>query len=289
MELLPDLAADSVHLTITDPPYFLDGLDSGWRNGRPSARRATGSVGGLPVGMKFDPRQGRELQAFMARAGEAVLRALKPGAFAVVFSQPRLAHRMATGLEDAGFEIRDLYAWQFTRRAQFKAFSMDHFVDRMNRPEEEKEEIKRRLGGRKTPQLRPRFEAMVLAQKPRCGTFVENWLAHKTGLIDAGETLDGQAPSTVMAVEKPLRERFNGHLTVKPLALIEHLCRLFSLPGQTVLDPFLGSGTTALAARNTGRACLGIEIEADYLAIAERRLRESRQLTFGPDKQDRRD
>ena len=231
-------------------------------------------MGGLPVGMKFDPRQGRALQAFIKRAGAAALPAMKPGAFAVVFSQPRLAHRMASGLEDAGFDIRDLYAWRFTRRAQAKAFTMDHFVDRMDRPAAERDAIKRRLAGRKTPQLRPQFEAMILAQKPREGTFVDNWLAHETGLVDTAATLDGAAPATVMTVEKPPRERFNGHLTVKPLALVEHLIRLFSLPGQTVLDPFLGSGTTALAAARAGRACVGIEIDADYLAIARRRLGE---------------
>lgn len=275
LTLLPTLDAASVHLVITDPPYFLDGLDTGWRKGRGVCARATGTVGGLPVGMKFDPRQGRDLQAFIARAGTAALRTMKPGAFTIVFSQPRLAHRMAVGLEDAGFEIRDLYAWRFTRRAQFKAFAMDHFVDRMDRPAPDREAVKRQLRGRKTPQLRPQFEAMILAQKPREGTFVENWLAHETGLIDASATLDGTTPATIMTVEKPARARFNTHLTVKPLALIEHLIRLFSLPGQTVLDPFLGSGTTALAAVHTGRVCIGIEIEADYIAIAERRLRES--------------
>ena len=276
LDLLPGLDAASVHLVVTDPPYFLDGLDAGWRNGRGGAKRATGTVGGLPVGMRFDPRQGAALQGFIARAGVAMFRVMKPGAFAVVFSQPRLAHRMAVGLEDAGFEIRDLYAWRFTRRAQSKAFTMDHFVDRMERPAADRKAIKRRLGGRKTPQLRPQFEAMILAQKPREGTFVDNWLAHETGLIDMSATLDGAAPATVMTVEKPSRERFNAHLTVKPLALIEHLIRMFSAPRQTVLDPFLGSGTTALAAARTGRACIGIEIDADYIAIAERRLREDR-------------
>ena len=123
--------AASIHLAVTDPPYFLDGLDSVWRNDQEGTPRATGAVGGLPVGMKFDPRQGLALQAFIARVAEAAIRAMKPGAFAVVFSQPRLAHRIAAGLEDTGLEIRDLYAWRFTRRAQFKAFTMDHFVDRM--------------------------------------------------------------------------------------------------------------------------------------------------------------
>ena len=225
--------------------------------------------------MKFDPRQGRALQAFISQVGEGMKKAMKPGAFAVVFSQPRLAHRMAVGLEDAGFEIRDLYAWRFTRHAQSKAFTLNHFVDRMDRPKLERETIKNHMGGRKTPQLRPQFEAMILAQKPREGTFIENWTKHETGLIDTTERLNGKAPATVMTVEKPSRDWFNSHLTVKPLELVEHLIRIFSLPGQVVLDPFLGSGTTALAAKRAGRSCIGVEINDEYVEIAKRRLGES--------------
>lgn len=272
LEKLPELEEESIHLVVTDPPYFLDGLDADWKKGKKGAKRATGVVGSLPVGMKFDPKQGIALQAFMTEVSGLMIRVLKPGAFAVVFSQPRLVHRMAIGLEDAGFEIRDLYAWHFTRRAQFKAFSMTHFVNRMDKTEAEKEALKAKLGGRKTPQLRPQFEAMILAQKPRIGTFVENWHVHETGLIDASATLDGSAPSTVMTVEKPQRSHFNGHLTVKPVALVEHLIRLFSVPGQIVLDPFLGSGTTAVAAMRQGRACIGIEIDGQSVCIANRRV-----------------
>ena len=271
-EKLPELEDESIHLVVTDPPYFLDGLDADWKKGQKGTKRATGVVGSLPVGMKFDPKQGIALQAFMTEVSGLMIRVLKPGAFAVVFSQPRLVHRMAIGLEDAGFEIRDLYAWHFTRRAQFKAFSMAHFVNRMDKTDEEKEALKTKLGGRKTPQLRPQFEAMILAQKPRIGTFVENWRVHETGLIDASASLDGAAPSTVMTVEKPKRSHFNGHLTVKPVALVEHLIRLFSVPGQIVLDPFLGSGTTAVAAMRQGRACIGIEINGESVRIANRRV-----------------
>ena len=270
--VLTDIAPDSVHLIVTDPPYFLDGLDCGWKKGRADTKRATGSVGSLPVGMKFDPKQGRNLQMFMTDVGAGMLRILLPGGFAVVFSQPRLVHRLAVGLEDAGFEIRDLFAWRFTKRAQFKAFSMDHFIDRRDLTAKEKSALKRKTQGRKTPQLRPQFEAMVLAQKPRKGTFLDNWVAHETGLINSTESLDGRAPSTIMTVEKPAREKYNGHLTVKPVALIEHVIKLFSLPGQIVLDPFLGSGTTAVAALRAERKCIGIEINKDYLKIAEKRL-----------------
>lgn len=275
LEKLTELDPESVHLVVTDPPYYLDGLNTEWRKGKGDTPRGTGSVGGLPVGMKFDPRQGKALQKFIGEVGELLMGVMMPGAFAVVFSQPRLVHRMAVGLEDAGFEIRDLYAWHYTQRAQFKAFSMNHFIDRMDKTHTKKKQLKRELRGRKTPQLRPQFESMILAQKPREGTFVENWLAYHTGLIDSGATLDGKAPSTVMTVEKPSREKGNIHLTVKPVLLVEHLIKLFSEKGQIVLDPFLGSGTTAVAALNTERACIGIEIEPEYIKIAEQRIQEA--------------
>ena len=101
---------------------------------------------------------------------------------------------------------------------------------------------------------------------------ISNWLQHHTGLIDSNATLDGRAPSTVMTVEKPEKERYNGHLTVKPVKLVEHMIRLFSKECQTVLDPFLGSGTTAVAALRTKRKCIGIEINPDYMNIAKKRI-----------------
>lgn len=273
-KVLKTLKSNSVHFTLTDPPYFLDGLDSGWKKGKKEAIKGTGSVGGLPVGMKFDPKQGYALQSFIADVGKELIRVIKPGAFAIFFSQPRLAHRMASGLEDVGFEIRDVYAWHFTKKAQSKAFGMDHFINRMNCPPERKMQIKRFLQGRKTPQLRPQFETMILAQKPKVGTYIENWLKHRTGLMDSTIRINDKTPSTLMSFEKPDRKINNHHLTVKPTDLLEHLIHIFSAPRQVVLDPFLGSGSTALAARATGRQCIGIEINPEYIDIAHQRLME---------------
>jgi DNA modification methylase len=67
----------------------------------------------------------------------------------------------------------------------------------------------------------------------------------------------------------------NTHPTVKPLALMRWLVRLVCPPGGLVLDPFLGSGTTALAALAEGRRCIGVERDAAYCAIARRRLQEA--------------
>jgi DNA modification methylase len=61
------------------------------------------------------------------------------------------------------------------------------------------------------------------------------------------------------------------HPTQKPLALIAWCLQFFPL-AQTILDPFMGSGTTLRAAKDLGRKCIGIEIEEKYCEIAARRL-----------------
>lgn len=66
--------------------------------------------------------------------------------------------------------------------------------------------------------------------------------------------------------------RANTHPTVKPIAVMRHLVRLLSPPCGTVLDPFVGSGSTGIAAVLEGRPFLGIEQDAEYVGIAEARV-----------------
>ena len=68
------------------------------------------------------------------------------------------------------------------------------------------------------------------------------------------------------------RRAKNNHPTVKPISLFEWLIKLVTREGQIVLDPFLGSGTTAIAAHKVNRECVGIEREGEYIEIAKRRI-----------------
>lgn len=61
-------------------------------------------------------------------------------------------------------------------------------------------------------------------------------------------------------------------MTVKPVELMRWLVKLVTPIGGTVLDPFLGSGTTGMACRYEHREFIGVEREADYIQIAERRI-----------------
>lgn len=70
----------------------------------------------------------------------------------------------------------------------------------------------------------------------------------------------------------PVGGEKNGHVAVYPLALARDHILSWSNEGDVVLDPFAGSGTTCLAARDAGRRYVGIEINAEYVEIINRRL-----------------
>ena len=71
------------------------------------------------------------------------------------------------------------------------------------------------------------------------------------------------------------RDADKTHPTQKPVALMEYLIRTYTNEGETVLDFTMGSGTTGVACANTGRRFIGIELDAGYYAIAERRIQEA--------------
>lgn len=269
---MSDMRDSSVSLIVTDPPYFIDGMGDDWDRGVLERRaQGCGVVGSLPVGMKFDRSQGQRLQEFMRPIAVEWLRIIRPGGFVLCFSQNRLAHHCAMAIELGGFEIRDMLAWRY--EGQAKAFSQEHFIRKRNIPQAEKDRLIAKLGGRKTPQLKPQCEMIVLAQAPRDGTFVDNWDKWETGLIDPSSPViePSRFPGTVIPARKP-RER-HGHMTAKPVDLLRHLIRIFSPEGAVVFDPFAGSGSTGVAARVEGRSFVGMEIDADMALLAEQRIR----------------
>ena len=68
-------------------------------------------------------------------------------------------------------------------------------------------------------------------------------------------------------------EKKNTHPTVKPIELMKYLCRLVTPKGGTVLDPFMGSGSTGMAAKDEGFDFIGIEKEEEYFEIAQSRIK----------------
>ena len=74
-----------------------------------------------------------------------------------------------------------------------------------------------------------------------------------------------------------IEKRVDGHPCSKPVGLMDALINRFSEENATILDPFMGSGTTGVACVQTGRNFIGIGIDPTYFAIAEKRINEERQ------------
>ncbi len=90
-----------------------------------------------------------------------------------------------------------------------------------------------------------------------------------------------RVPTTLLEFGSPNHGEGGLHPTQKPVALLKYLVKTYTNPADTVLDFTMGSGTTGVACTLTGRNFIGIEIDADYYAIAERRIREAQQQSNG--------
>ena len=292
MEHLKTLADNSVDCVITDPPYFIDKLDSNWSSKDIKEDKKNSHIKHLPKGMKFDKKQVKNLYDYYIELAKLLFNKMKPGAYFLSFSSPRLYHAIAMACEIAGFEIRDMINWTYTQ-AMPKGMSMTHIIKKMKGlTDSQKSKLIEEYKDFKTPQIRSCFEPICVAMKPMGTTFMKNELNFKTGMIDFSQKVginSDRVPANIITTEeynesydknfmvsKPTKKEKgekNTHITVKPIALMEHLVKLFSKKGALVLDPFVGSGTTAIACKNTGRKCIGCEINTEYYDIALDRLK----------------
>lgn len=282
---------NTIDCVITDPPYFIDKLDNKWSSDKINSNVKNSHITHLPKGMKFDKSQVKNLYDFYLQLSKLLFKKMKPGAYFLSFSSPRLYHAIAMSCEIAGFEIRDMINWTYTQSMP-KGMSVSHIIKKMKITEEEKLKLIDEYKDYKTPQIKSCFEPICVAMKPlgNC-TFIQNELQFKTGLLDFSQKVgidNDRVPANIITtqeynetydknflVSKPSKsekKENNTHITVKPIALMEHLVKLFSKKGGLVVDPFLGSGTTALACRNTERKCIGIELNTEYYNISLNRL-----------------
>jgi site-specific DNA-methyltransferase (adenine-specific) len=284
---LDKIADNTIDCVITDPPYFIDKLNDKWSPSDIKDDVKNSHIKHLPKGMKFDKSQVKNLFDYYLKLSKLLFKKMKPGAYFLSFSSPRLYHAIAMSCEIAGFEIRDMINWTYTQTMP-KGMSISHIIEKMDLSEEEKRKLIDEYKDFKTPQIKSCFEPICVAMKPIGKlTFIQNELNFKTGLLDFSQKVgidNDRVPANIITTEeyneiydknflvsKPTKTekgQNNNHITVKPLALIEHLIKLFSKKGALIVDPFLGSGTTALACKNTERRCIGIEINPEYYNIS---------------------
>jgi site-specific DNA-methyltransferase (adenine-specific) len=276
IKFIKSLDPNSIDMILTDPPYFLDTMDDKWSHETQISRTSNSHISKLPMGMKFSSTQGPKFEKFMNELSLELIRVLKPGGFFISFSSGRMYHNMVSGIEKAGFEIRDQVIWKYNQ-SQVKAFRQDHIIDNDKvMTYEQKEALKVKMKDHRTPQLKSSFEPICVAMKPIEKRFIDNFQKWGTGLI---KTINNKVPENIMEINKPSKSEkridetsVNFHPTIKPIELMERLIGIYCPDTGVILDPFLGSGTTAVAAKRTGRKCKGSEINEDYIELIKKRL-----------------
>jgi site-specific DNA-methyltransferase (adenine-specific) len=125
----------------------------------------------------------------------------------------------------------------------------------------------------------PLFYSGKAAKRDReegCGGLEERTGSELTGRKEGSAGLVGDAENrgqTANPYANGTPRALNHHISVKPTALMRWLVRLFVPPGETVLDPFMGSGSTLKAALLENKTCMGIEMDPEYFAIAVERIK----------------
>jgi site-specific DNA-methyltransferase (adenine-specific) len=153
--------------------------------------------------------------------------------------------------------------------------------------------------------LKPAYEPIILVQKPieKGLNVAQNIIQHGTGALNLDDTRipyaqgekkvghnphpagrvaanivrtqewqDGYDKFFAIAKVRQKADDFNHHPTLKPVELMQHLVKLVSFENQTVLDPFMGSGSTGVAAIQLKRQFVGFELETAYFDICQKRL-----------------
>lgn len=287
LKKFPDNSVDSI---VSDIPYGInldewDVLHSNTNSallGSSPAQVKAGAVfkkRGKPLNgwSEADKKISGEYQEWCDTWAHEWFRITKSGSSVFVFAGRRYAHRCITALEDAGFTLKDQLAWlrpKAPHRAQRVSAILDRRQDATNSKTWE---------GWKVGNLRPIFEPIIWFMKPyRVGTTItDNILEHGLGAYNENAALEyfGQ-PNNVLNIGFEINET-GLHPAQKPINLMAALIKLTTLPKQVVLDPFCGSGTTLLAAKELDRQFVGIEQNEEFANIAKRRLsQQSTQISF---------
>ena len=284
-DLLPELEPDSIHLFLSDIPYGI-GLDD-WdvlHNNTNSAflGQSPAQIGKGGFKRRGKPIRGwgsadrdivREYQDWCLEWAELVYPIMKKGASLCIFGARRTIHRAIIALEDAGFILRDVLIWK-KPSAHHRSQQMEIVLNRRG-----EKKLAEKWSGWRLGNLAPIYEPIAWMFKPYDITITDNVIENEVGAMNIEACLiDGKSPTNIL--EFGFRDdEEKVHEAQKPVGVMEYLIRLTTRENHIVLDPFIGSGTTALAAKNLNRRFIGFENNPTHFEAAMNRLEnETRQL-----------
>ncbi len=280
LEHLPKIENNTIDLFLSDIPYgiSLDDWDvlhnntnsallgsSPAQNGKSGFKRRGKPINGWS---KSDRNIGLEYEQWCESWSKIVYPKMKPGSFLFVFGARRTIHRVINAFENSGFLTKDMLVWK-KPSAHHRAQRVSIVLERRGLIEDAEKWEGWRLGN-----LAPIWEPIAWFMKPYKigGTITDNILEHQVGAMNLEDCkVNGTSPTNVLDFGFRKNEK-REHEAQKPLDLIEYLIKLTTQENQIVLDPFMGSGTTAVAAKRLGRQYVGYELNSQYHNICKNRL-----------------
>lgn len=284
LDHLPSLETESIHLLVSDIPYgiSLDDWDvlhgntnsallgsSPAQEGKSGFRRRGKPINGWS---RADRNIGMEYQDWCREWSKLCYKKMKPGSFAFIFGARRTIHRLINAFEDSGFLLKDMLAWK-KGGAHHRAQRVSIVMERRGLIEEAKKWEGWRLGN-----LAPIWEPIAWFMKPYKigGTITDNILEHEVGAMNVAQCNIKESSPTNLLEFAFNKNEGRLHEAQKPIELIKYLIKLSTREGQLVLDPFMGSGTTAAAAQALNRQFVGFESSKKHWNIAIDRIENNR-------------
>lgn len=235
LAVLPTLPAASVDLVFADPPYNLQLRQDLYRPNQTRVNGVNDAWDQFPDYAAYD----RFTAAWLGECR----RVLKPTGTLWVIGSYHNIYRVGAILQDLGYWILNDVAW--IKRNPMPNFRGVRFTNA--------------------------HETLLWAQKERGSTYTFNHQALKS----LNDGLQMRSDWEIPICTGRERLKHNGgkaHATQKPLALLYRILLASTNPGDVVLDPFFGTGTTGAAARQLGRHWIGIEQDPGYIRLAEERI-----------------
>lgn len=288
-EVMKKLPNEYASACITDPPYNYEFIGHKWDDAEIQRRKkrikdsktlvknipyGSGLAGGVRNKRWYQKNRNNilEYESWCVQWASELFRVCKPGATVLVFNSTRTVAHVQVALEKVGFYARDMVVYR-------RSSGIPKGINMQKKLEQKGYENSEQLYGWHSC-LRSEWEAICVLQKPLKNNYTETLIEYGTGLFYTKTNSGGFQSNILEDIKRDSGTDYNVHCTVKPLALMNKLVEIFvpRTEGSVIIDPFAGSGTTLIAAKNFGINYLGIEIEPSYIKIIERRLAEVTDL-----------
>lgn len=284
LEALKELPDNSIATCITDPPYNYEFIGRNWDQ-EEIARRTkraeesssilvknipygSGLAGGVRNKRWYEKNRQNivEYTKWIEAWGQELFRVLKPGGYILVFNSNRTVAHVQVALENVGFYARDIIIWKRNTGIP-KGLNVSKKMQKIG---DQNYEYWRNWNSA----LYNMWEGIVMLQKPLENNYINTLNKYGVGVLNV--KANGYFQTNIYDdIERDQSLDFNTHITVKPLDLIERLVLLTTPIDEEniVIDPFIGSGTTAVACLKNNINFIGFEINPEYCEIGNKRLK----------------